>query len=143
MPRNGNRPTVNASLPARVSALLERHYVSAPLNLKGIALLVRGVLIQQGIHRVIAFEPFQLDLETEIVGAVRIDQGLFKADLISFVELEEDVVEGLAAFIDSLLHRFFERVDFCLLDEVFHARCIQHDFERRHTPPIEGGNEAL
>ena len=68
---------------------------------------MRGVLVEQGIHCVIAFESLQLDLETEIVGTVRIDQGLFEADLIGFVELEEDVVEGLADFIDSLLHRFF------------------------------------
>ena len=101
------------------------------------------MLIQQGIDGVIAFEAFQLDLEAEIVGTVCVDQSLLKTDLIRFVELEEDMVEGLAAFIDPLFHRFFQRIDFRFLDEVFYARCIQHDFQRRHTPPVQGGDEPL
>ena len=74
---------------------------------------------------------FDLDLEPEIVGAVGIDQGLFERNPLFLIQMEQDVVERLTAFLHALFHRFFERIDFGLLDEILNAGRVEHDFQCR------------
>ena len=74
------------------------------------------LLVEEGVHRLVALEAFEFDLQAEVVGTVRIDERLFEGDLILFVELKQDVIERLAAFLDPLFHGFLQRIDLGLLD---------------------------
>ena len=53
------------------------------------------------------------------------------------------MVERLTALLHPLLHRFFEQIDLGFLDEILNAGCVEHDFQRRSSLPVQGWHKAL
>jgi hypothetical protein len=50
----------------------------SPLNLEGIGRHVAGFFIEERVDRIVPSKTLNLDLESEVVGAVGIDQSLFE-----------------------------------------------------------------
>ena len=115
----------------------------SPLDLEGPSRGVACFFVEERVDRIVPSKTFDFDLEPEIVGAVGIDQGLFERNPFLLIQLEQDVVERLAAFLHSLLHRFLEQIDLGFLDEILNPRRIEHDFQRWSPLPVHGWNKPL
>ena len=58
------------------------------LNLERAGRRVARFFIEERVDCIVASQAFDLDLEPEIVGAVRIDQGLFERNSVLLIEVE-------------------------------------------------------
>jgi hypothetical protein len=67
----------------------------------------------------------ELDFQPQVVGTVGVDEGLFQTDLSIFIETEKRLIEGLATFLNALLHRFLEDIDLAFFYKVPNAWRVQ------------------
>jgi hypothetical protein len=82
-------------------------------------------------------------LMPQVVGAIGVDQRVLETDLTLFVKAEQGLVEGLAAFLDALLHAVFDRIDLAAFYQVFDVRGIHHYFQGGGAPAVDGANQPL
>lgn len=85
----------------------------------------------------------QLDLQAQVACAMGVDQRLVQADLPVPVKLEQDLIEGLAALLQALLHGLPEEVGLSLLDQVLDTGRIHEDLQRRDAFAVRGGDQPL
>src|SRR5262249_54965044 len=119
---------------------------SQTLNVHGAGRLVlrrRDIFLQQLVERIVAAKAFELDLDAEVVRAVGVDKRLLEADFAFFVKHEQSVVEGLAAFLNALLHSLFDDVHLASFNQLLDARRVHKDLDRGDALAVDAGNQTL